>query len=586
MTTALWWIRRDLRLTDNQALAAALAHADRVLPVFVLDPALLASSYVGDKRLAFLLDGLRQLDADLRARGSYLVVRRGNPQDELTALLAESGAEAVFAEEDFSPYARYRDTQVADALPLHLTSGLTVHPPGTVLKADGTPYTVFTPFSRKWKALPPPQVDVRRDGIPPDSPLPRLVGPSNVLSLPIPTEPAPPPAAPFSADVRRDGIPPDSPPPRLLGPSDVPSLPIPTEPASPPAAPFPADVRRDGIPPNSPLSPAAPFSTDVRRDGIPPDSPPPRLVGPSNVRSLSIPTQPALPSVVPFPPGEAEAQRRLRAFADGDDPPIYRYSETRNRLDVAGTSQLSPYLRFGMLSARQAAVAALTAIAAAPNAKARNSAETWLNELIWREFFVSILYHFPQVRKQSFRVNLKDIAWENDEAAFTAWCEGRTGYPVVDAAMRQLVQTGWMHNRARMIVASFLVKDLLIDWRWGERWFMQHLVDGDPAANNGGWQWTAGTGTDAAPYFRVFNPVLQSKKFDPDGTCVRHWVPELHGVPDKFIHQPWKMPLDVQQAAGCIIGQHYPAPIVDHAWARKRALAAYAEARESSDTVD
>ena len=192
---------------------------------------------------------------------------------------------------------------------------------------------------------------------------------------------------------------------------------------------------------------------------------------------------------------------------------------------------------------------------------------------------MAILAHFPHVLEHSFRANLRNIAWENDETAFAAWCQGRTGYPVVDAAMRQLVETGWMHNRARMIVASFLVKDLLIDWRWGERFFMQHLVDGDPAANNGGWQWTAGTGTDAAPYFRIFNPTLQGKRHDPEGAYARRWLPELSRVPDRYIHEPWKMPLDVQREAGCIVGQDYPAPIVDHGWARERVLNAYAQAR-------
>jgi deoxyribodipyrimidine photo-lyase len=283
---------------------------------------------------------------------------------------------------------------------------------------------------------------------------------------------------------------------------------------------------------------------------------------------------------VPFPPGETEAQRRLKAFVDGDDPPIYRYAEARDRLDADGTSRLSPYLHLGMVSARQAMVAAFDAIVAAPEAKARKGAETWLDEFIWREFYVHILYHFPHVLQQSFRANLRAIPWENAKEAFAAWCEGRTGYPVVDAAMRQLVKIGWMHNRARMIVASFLVKDLLIDWRWGERHFMQQLMDGDSASNNGGWQWTAGTGTDAAPYFRIFNPTLQGKKHDPQGAYVRNWVPELAHVSDKFISEPWKMPLDVQQKAGCIIGKDYPAPIVDHSWARERALAAYAQARK------
>ena len=244
-------------------------------------------------------------------------------------------------------------------------------------------------------------------------------------------------------------------------------------------------------------------------------------------------------------------------------------------MDLDGTSRLSPYLRFGMISARQCAVAALEAMAAAPDEAARQGAETWLNELIWREFYMAILYHFPNVLQEAFRPELRAIPWSNDPAQFAAWCEGRTGYPVVDAAMRQLVETGWMHNRARMIVASFLVKDLLIDWRWGERFFMQHLIDGDPAANNGGWQWTAGVGTDAAPYFRVFNPTLQAAKFDPDGAYVRRWLPELARVPDKHIHAPWLMPLDVQRTAGCVIGQGYPAPIVEHGAARDRVLAAY-----------
>jgi deoxyribodipyrimidine photo-lyase len=468
--TAIWWIRRDLRLADNQALAAALAHGEQIIPVFVLDPELLGSPYVGDKRVAFLFGGLRQLDTDLQARGSRLVIRRGEPQAELNTLLAETGATRIFAEEDYSPYARRRDARVAKDLPLRMTEGVTVHPPGVVLKADGAPYTVFTPFSRIWKAVPPPSEGAL------------LEAPTSLPAVP-----------------------------------DLPSLPV--------------------------------------------------------------PSSPALPAGVPFPPGESEARRRLDAFVELGDAPIYRYAEGRNRLDLEGTSQLSPYLRFGMISARRAVVSAVGAIEAAPDPQARKGAETWLNELIWREFYVDIHYHFPQVHGSSFRPEYQRIAWENDTQAFAAWCDGWTGYPVVDAAMRQLVETGWMHNRARMIVASFLVKDLLIDWRWGERFFMQHLVDGDPAANNGGWQWTAGTGTDAAPYFRIFNPTLQGKRHDPAGAYTLHWVPELSRVPDRYIHEPWKMPFDVQTEAGCIVGQDYPEPIVKHGWARERTLSAYSRAK-------
>ncbi len=478
MTTALWWIRRDLRLADNQALTAAIASADRVIPVFVLDPAILSSDQVGDaarERVAFLFGGLRCLDADLRLRGSRLIVRRGDPAEELSSLASESDATALFAEEDPWPYARHRDARVAKVLPLHLTAGLSVHPPGAVRKADGTPYTVFTPFSRAWKTLPLPAT-------------------GSGLSAPHSLSPVP----------------------------DVDSLPIPDEPAMPPGT--------------------------------------------------------------AFRPGEAEARRRLRAFLEGDDAPIYDYSETRDRPDLDGTSQLSPYLRFGMLSARQAVVSVLSVIDAAPNAQSRRGAEVWLTELIWREFYLSIQANFPETEQNSFRTGLRHIAWENDHAAFEAWSQGRTGYPVVDAAMRQLAQTGWMHNRARLIVASFLVKDLLVDWRWGELWFMQHLLDADPAANNGGWQWTAGTGTDAAPYFRIFSPVLQGKKHDPEGAYVRRWVPELARVPVRYVHAPWEMPLEAQRAADCVIGQDYPAPIVDHAWARERVLAAYAHAKQSAHT--
>jgi deoxyribodipyrimidine photo-lyase len=210
----------------------------------------------------------------------------------------------------------------------------------------------------------------------------------------------------------------------------------------------------------------------------------------------------------------------------------------------------------------------------------QQSVHAWLNELIWRDFYIHILDHFPHVGRESFRPELRHIEWRNEVNAFEAWCAGRTGYPVVDAAMRQLVQRGWMHNRGRMIVASFLVKDLLIDWRWGERWFMQQLLDGDPAANNGGWQWSAGTGTDAAPYFRIFNPLTQSKKFDPDGVYIRRWVPELAQVEQAYIHEPWRMTAEAQKAAGCTIGHDYPYPIVDHKAACEQTLIAYARAKE------
>ena len=251
------------------------------------------------------------------------------------------------------------------------------------------------------------------------------------------------------------------------------------------------------------------------------------------------------------------------------NPRIHQYAETRDRMDVDGTSSLSPYLRFGMLGLRQAVSAAKQT-----SAESRG-AEVWLNELIWREFYIQILYHFPHVSQNAFNASLANIPWRNNESEFSAWKNGLTGMPIVDAAMRQLKKTGWMHNRARMIVASFLVKDLLIDWRWGEDWFMENLLDGDLAANNGGWQWTAGTGTDAAPYFRIFNPVLQSAKFDPDGNYIRKWVPELSGLNAKEIHTPWNLDIKISG---------YPErPIVDRGIVKERTLKAYSISKENKD---
>ncbi|HEY9078173.1 MAG TPA: deoxyribodipyrimidine photo-lyase [Anaerolineaceae bacterium] len=474
MITAIWWIRRDLRLADNpalrEALQAALGDGGHLLPVFILDPVLLATA--GPHKQAFLFDGLRRLDESLRTRGSRLVLRdarrSGGVLPALAALAAETGTQVIFAGEDHTPYARRRDNLAASRLPLRLAADGTIFPPGWVHKPGGAPYTVYTPYKNAWKALPFPA--------PVDNPLPSHFPPC----------------------------------------PDVPSEPFPAE---------------------------------------------------------------AKPDATLFPAGEEQASLRLERFLAG---PVYAYAEGRNRLDQPGTSTLSPYLHLGMLSARRAYAAGLKALAAIPSGlageEARRGCQVWLDELIWREFYASILFHFPEVAKQAFNPRLRQVAWNADPAGFSAWQEGRTGYPVVDAAMRALAQTGWMHNRARMITASFLVKDLLINWQEGERWFMTCLVDGDLASNNGGWQWTAGVGTDAAPYFRVFNPVLQSQKFDPSGSFLRAWLPELADVPLEYLHAPWLMPKAEQSAARCRIGSDYPAPLIDHAFAKERALEAFKRA--------
>jgi deoxyribodipyrimidine photo-lyase len=255
---------------------------------------------------------------------------------------------------------------------------------------------------------------------------------------------------------------------------------------------------------------------------------------------------------------------------------IERYHETRNFPAVKGPSYLSVHLRFGTISIRTLARAAWE--------RGGYGAQTWLNELIWRDFYFMILHHHPRVVAHAFHPELDGLDFDNDPARFAAWCEGRTGYPLVDAAMRQLNKTGYMHNRLRMVTASFLVKDLHIDWRWGERYFARHLNDFDLAANNGGWQWAASTGCDAQPYFRIFNPVTQSEKFDADGKFIRRYVPELAPCNNKFIHAPWLMSAQEQQRSGVTIGRDYPAPIVDHAQARRVTLERYGAAKSPCGT--
>lgn len=270
-------------------------------------------------------------------------------------------------------------------------------------------------------------------------------------------------------------------------------------------------------------------------------------------------------------PGMRGGQQLLEDFENRID----RYREARDYPAVKGPSYLSVHLRFGTVSIRHLARSAWQT--------GGSGAETWLGELIWRDFYFQILHHHPRVAdNRSFKPEYEHLNYPGDHALFLAWCEARTGYPLVDAAMRQLNQTGYMHNRLRMVAASFLVKDLLVDWRRGERYFAEKLIDYDLSANTGGWQWAASTGCDAQPWFRIFNPVTQSEKFDPQGKFIRKYVPELAVCDDKEIHVPWLMPEARQRALGIVIGEHYPAPLVDHAIQRERALALYKQASRSA----
>jgi len=280
-----------------------------------------------------------------------------------------------------------------------------------------------------------------------------------------------------------------------------------------------------------------------------------------------------------LPAGEEEGKRRLKEWAgvlaEGKTPLIEGYAAKRDLPGVDGTSRLSPFLRFGLVSVRQCYRAAANARERMTEAGAKQGADTWISELIWRDFYYQIFWNFPRVAKQAFVEKYQNLEWADNAEHLQAWQQGSTGYPIVDAGMRQLNTTAWMHNRLRMVTASFLTKDLGLNWQLGEAYFWQKLVDGDQPSNNGGWQWSASTGTDAQPYFRIFNPISQSQKFDPTGSYIRHYLPELTRVPDKYIHAPWLMPLSEQEKAGCIIGKDYPGPIVNHDEARQKALAMY-----------
>ena len=466
----IWWITQDLRLSDNPILQEISSQNRPVLPLFILDPALLKSKKVGERRRAFLFTSLKNLDINLQQLGGRLVIKNGRAEEILYDVQQRYQAEYIYTQESFTPYGRLRQEQVQKELPLKLLGKPTLRHPYEVLKSDQSVYTVFTPYMKTWKSLPYPE------------PLPSY---QNCFCSILPEDQG-------------------------------------------------------------------------------------------TVNSLPETSSELLSG---FEAGEGFGIQRLKNFCEGDNPPIYSYNEKRDLAALDATSSLSPYFHFGLISARQAVHAARKAMVNAPDLQSRQGSESWLNELIWREFYHVILYHYPKVLKESFRPELNHIHWENEEENFRRWCLGQTGFPFVDAGMRQLLAKGWMHNRLRMVTASFLVKNLLINWQWGEEFFLKNLLDADPAANNGGWQWTAGTGTDAAPYFRVFNPVLQGKKFDPHGTYIRTWVPELKNLPLSYIHTPWEMSLETQKETNCFIGKDYPEPLVDLKLSRRKALDVYKKSK-------
>ena len=459
------WHRRDLRGTDNHALAQA-ASTGSVIPVFVIDPTLV--EFAGAPRVTFMLDCLSSLRHWYRERGSDLVVRVGDPATELPAIGHQYEANDIVWNDDYSGLATRRDTSVRTSL--H-NEGITettyadayLYAPGSITTQTGDPYSIFSYFWEKWW---------NRE---PDPPYP---------------------------------------------------------------------------PPNSGQLCA--------------------------VSDTKLPTRRELECPAPeadVPAGGTEvATHRLETFCD---EPIYRYAERRDLPAANATSRLSPHLKWGTVGIRTVLEAVERAMADAANETAAESCQEFARQLAWRDFYGHVLANAPQIVSTDYRTYDRPIRWRTDPAGLNAWKDGMTGFPIVDAGMRQLRDEAVMHNRVRMIVASFLTKDLLIDWRAGYAWFRETLVDHDPANDAGGWQWVAGTGTDAQPYFRIFNPMTQGERYDPDAEYIRRYIPELETVPTVLIHS-WTQ-LDPEERTGR--APAYPDPIVDHAVRRELAIEMFEEAR-------
>jgi deoxyribodipyrimidine photo-lyase len=455
--TALVWFRRDLRLSDHPALLAARDAAGAegtVVPVFVVDPRLWEPS--GPPRRQFLRGCL----ADLREQtGGALVIRSGDPARVVPDLVRETGAGSVHVSADAGVYGRARDAAVEEALggvPFVRTGSPYGVTPGRLTKDDGTPFKVYSPFARAWRAR----------GV--HSPAPR------------------PDAVPWAEGVPTEDLPP---------------------------------------------------AQDLEGTAIP-------------------------------PAGERAGRDAWELFRDQR---LLGYATGRNTPGTDATSRLSAHLKYGTVHPRT-----LFAEAQELDADHHDAVDKFVGELIWRDFYADFLWHRPETAREPVVPQMRAMQYDTGPVAdehFAAWAAGRTGYPIVDAGMRQLLGEAYVHNRVRMVVASFLVKDLHIDWRRGARHFFDHLVDGDLASNQHGWQWVAGTGTDPAPYYRVFNPTRQGQQFDPDGAYVRRWVPELRDVPDRYVHEPWTAPGGLPEG--------YPERIVDHAEERQVALARYQAVRDA-----
>ena len=474
-TPAICWFRDELRLADNRALDAAIAHGGPVIALYVHDEESPGLRPLGGAARWWLHHSLAALAASLEKAGATLTILKGPAGKIVPAFAKACGAGLVTWSRRYGQPERDIDAAIKTSL---TAGGIAAESfcdrllaePWTLKTQSGTPFRVFTPFFRTLSAL----------GDPP----PPLSAPRKIASL---------------------------------APTKIPTA---------------DQVRLDDLA----LLPRIPWDAGMAEA---------------------------------WTPGEAGAQARLDAFiARG----LKGYAEGRDRPDLDNVSRLSPHLRFGEISPRQI----WHRLAAAQGPATPKDRAKFLSEVGWREFAYHLLFHNPDLATRNFAPRFDSFPWGDAPQALAAWQKGRTGVPIVDAGMRELWHTGYMHNRVRMIVASFLVKHLLIDWRQGEAWFWDTLCDADPANNPASWQWVAGSGADAAPYFRVFNPVLQAVKFDPDGRYIRRWVPEIAKLPLPHLFKPWEAPASVLQTAGVALGRTYPQPVIGLEQGRERALAAFA----------
>ena len=458
------WFRQDLRLRDNPALIAAHETGRPIVPLYILDDHNSGEWKMGGASRWWLHQSLSALNQSLEKR---MVFEAGDPLPILEKLMQETGATDVFWNRCYEPWRITRDKQIKEKLiGTKSFNGALLFEPHTVLKDDGTPYKVFTPFYKK----------------------------GCLGRAPAPSQPK---------DV-----------PRNLNLYSYTGQPL----------------------EHLNLMPGVKWYTHMAKA---------------------------------WQPGEAGAHTRLRSFMENG---LNGYKEGRNFPDRQNVSRLSPHLHFGEISPHEAWYAAQEAMIVQG---CESDGAHFMSELGWREFSNGLLYHFPELPRENLQAKFDAFPWRDDDQALQAWQKGQTGYPIVDAGMRELWQTGYMHNRVRMIVGSFLVKNLLLHWHHGEEWFWDTLVDADLANNSASWQWIAGCGADAAPYFRIFNPVTQGKKFDPDGAYVRRYVPELSKLPDKYLHNPWEAADNILEYAGVSLGETYPKPIVSLKPSRERALAAF-----------